>query len=56
MNDIQFNIKPPILPGDIIAVYSAHQSAWGKPAQTYYVRRVELDGTPVANIAKGEVS
>lgn len=47
---VQAEEMPPILPGDIIAVYSAHQSAWGKPAQTYCVRRVEADGTPVSDM------
>ena len=46
---VQAEAMPPIMPGDIIAVYSAHESAWGKPAQTYCVRRVESDGTPVSD-------
>lgn len=50
MNDLQNQTIPPIRPGDIISVYSAHESAWGKPAQTYCVRRVEPDGTPVSDM------
>ena len=50
VSSIQAEAMPPILPGDIIAVYSAHESAWGKPAQTYCVRRVESNGTPVSDM------
>lgn len=50
MNSVQPQTMPTIKPGDIIEVYSAHESAWGKPAQTYCVRRVETDGTPVSDM------
>ncbi len=48
MDECTNRVVPLIKAGDIIRVYSAHESAWGSPSKSYLVERVDSDGSPVS--------